>query len=85
MRPLELQEVSMSRTLVLAAFAAVGLAGCASSGDAVEERAYDKVYRTGSNLPTRENAPTRNTTLSPDAVSDPVRLPGGLPTRGPGN
>jgi len=77
----------MSRTFALAvtAFAVVGLAGCASSGDPVEERAYDKVYRTGSNLPTRENAPTRNTTLSPEAVSDPVRLPGGLPTRGAGN
>jgi len=75
----------MSRVLALAAFAAIGLAGCASSGGAVEEPAHEKVYRTGSNLPTRDSAPSRTTTLSPEAVSDPVRLPGGLPTRGPGN
>jgi len=76
----------MSRMLTLAAFAAVGLAGCASSGGgAVDEPAHEKVYRTGSNLPTRDSAPSRTTTLSPEAVSDPVRLPGGLPTRGPGN
>ena len=75
----------MYRVLALAAVAAIALSGCAANGGTAEDPAYEKVYRTGSNLPTRENAPTRNSTLSPDAVSDPVRLPGGMPTRPAGN
>jgi hypothetical protein len=75
----------LALALALAAVAAIALSGCAANGGAAEDAAYEKVYRTGSNLPTRENTPTRNSTLSPDAVSDPVRLPGGLPTRPAGN
>lgn len=75
----------MHRAITVAALAAIVLSGCASTGGAAEEPGYDKVYRTGSNLPTRENAPTRNTTWSPETLADPVRLPGGVPARPAGN
>lgn len=67
----------MIRVVTLAALGLVALCGCASSGEAVSEPAYEKVYRTGSNLPQRDGTGSRTVTAPPESVPRPQPLPRG--------
>jgi len=73
----------VTASAVIAIAIVASLAGCATTSDQAAAPREDKVYRTGSNLPTRDGAPSDVKTIDPATITRP-RGGTGSPSTGTG-